>query len=410
MFGENIRIALGSIRRQVLRTILTSLIIAFGIMALVGILTAIDAIKTQLTGDFALLGANTFSIQNRGPNIRIGSGGQRPKTYPPITYYQALNFKERLPARSGKTSISFQATSIAEVKYQNRKTNPNIQVMAVDENYLYTGGYEMAQGRNFLATEIKSAAAQVVLGQDVVDQLFPDQEALGELIRLAGKRFRVIGVLKSKGNSMGFGGDNTVWMPITRARTIYNTANRSFALNVMARSPEEMESGISEATALMRAVRKLSPKEESTFNIVKSDNLSKSLIDNLSNISAAAVLIAMVTLLGAAIALMNIMLVSVTERTREIGIRKAIGARSKIIMGQFLTEAVVICFIGGLAGILLGLAIGNVTSFIIGGSFIVPWLWMLVAGVLCLVVGLISGFYPAFKASRLDPIESLRYE
>jgi putative ABC transport system permease protein len=157
-------------------------------------------------------------------------------------------------------------------------------------------------------------------------------------------------------------------------------------------------------------VRKLKPKLEDNFAIIRSDNISESLIDNLKYVSLAAIIIASVTLLGAAIALMNIMLVSVTERTSEIGVRKAIGAKSNAILSQFLTEAIVICLIGGLGGIIFGIAIGNGVSLIIGGSFIIPWTWMLLSAVICFAVGLVSGFYPALKASRLDPIESLRYE
>ncbi len=407
---ENIKVALRSIRAQMLRTILTSLIIAIGIMALVGILTAIDAIKVSLTGNFALLGANTFTIQNRGPNIRIGSGGEKPRNYPKITYYEALRFKDRLDDPRALPSVSFQASGIAEVKYQNRVTNPNISVMAVDENYLQTGGYKMEVGRNFSSSEVEEARPVALIGPELKEKLFADEEALGALVRLAGQRYRVVGVLKSKGNSFGFGGDKSIWIPITQARKTYPVSNRSFAINVMASSGDHLESAISQSTALMRAVRKLKPKEEDNFVIVKSDSLSQTLIENLSKVTAAAVLIAAITLLGAAIALMNIMLVSVTERTREIGVRKAIGAKASTIRNQFLTEAIVICFLGGAGGIVLGIAIGNGTSALIGGQFIIPWLWMLVSALLCLIVGLVSGFYPAYKASKLDPIEALRYE
>ena len=216
--------------------------------------------------------------------------------------------------------------------------------------------------------------------------------------------------MAAKGNSFGFGGDKSILIPITKARTKYATANRSFAVNVMSMESTQLDAVVDEATATMRAVRKLNPKEETNFNIIRSDSLSENLIDNLQYVSLAAIIIAAITLLGAAIALMNIMLVSVTERTREIGVRKAIGAKSKAILSQFLTEAVAICLLGGIAGIIFGILIGNGTSLLIGGPFIVPWSWMSLSAVLCFVVGLVSGFYPALKASRLDPIESLRYE
>jgi putative ABC transport system permease protein len=219
----------------------------------------------------------------------------------------------------------------------------------------------------------------------------------------------VIGVLQSKGNSFGRGGDNTIWIPISTARQNYS-AGGSYAINVMSTTSQDLPMAVGEAKAAMRAVRKLPPRKESNFHVIKSDNLSQTLIENLSSVSLAAMIIAVVTLLGAAIALMNIMLVSVTERTREIGIRKAIGAGAGLIRSQFLTEAVVICLLGGAGGIVLGIAIGNGTSALIGGSFIIPWKWMGLAVLLCLVVGLLSGFYPAYRASRLDPIEALRYE
>ncbi len=410
MFFEYLKIALQSIKTQLLRTILTSLIIAIGITALVGILTAIDVIKLSLTGQFALLGANTFTIQNRSPNIRIGRGGEKPKYYPNISYYEALNFKDKMPSEKAKTSVSFMATGVAEVKYENKATNPNIAVMAVDENYLLTGGYELEDGRNFTKNDIDQSDATVLIGQEIVRNLFPKENPVGKVIQFAGTRFRVIGTLAEKGNSFGFGGDKSVLIPISKARSLYATQGRSFAVNVMANESLNLEEVVSEATATMRAVRKLKPKLEDNFAIIRSDNLSESLIGNLKYVSLAAIVIASVTLLGAAIALMNIMLVSVTERTREIGIRKAVGAQSRAILSQFLTEAIVICLIGGLGGIIFGIAIGNAVSAGIGGSFIIPWTWMLLSAVLCLAVGLISGFYPALKASRLDPIESLRYE
>lgn len=410
MFFEYLKIALQSIKTQLLRTILTSLIIAIGITALVGILTAIDVIKLSLTGQFALLGANTFTIQNRSPDIRIGRRGEKPKYYPNITFYEALNFKEKMPYNQASTSISFMASGTTEVKYENKATNPNIAVMAVDENYLSTGGYELESGRNFTKNDIDDAEASVLIGQEIVNSLFPKENALGKVIQFAGNRFRIIGILAEKGNSFGFGGDKSILIPITKARTLYATAGRSFAVNVMAKESLNLEEVVSEATAVMRAVRKLKPKSDDNFAIVRSDNLSESLIGNLKYVSLAAVVIASVTLLGAAIALMNIMLVSVTERTQEIGIRKAIGAKSHAILSQFLTEAIVICLIGGFGGIIFGIAIGNAVSAGIGGSFIIPWTWMFLSALLCLGVGLISGFYPALKASQLDPIESLRHE
>lgn len=407
---ENIRIALSSLKSQLLRAILTALIIAIGIMALVGILTSIDAIKSSLTGQFALMGSNTFTIQNRGPNIRISREGRKFKPFAQISFRQALEFKDKFDDPRARVSLSYIASPVAQIKYLNKETDPNITVWATDENYLATAGYEMAGGRNFSASEIEKGFPLALIGQDVKKKLFPDTDPLGKTISIGGHRLRVVGILAQKGSAMGFGGDKSVFVPITKARAMFSSPNQSYALNVMAMSSEEIEDIIAEATAVMRIVRRLKPLEENTFHVTKSDNLSKTLLENLRYVTIAAVVIGAITMLGAAIALMNIMLVSVTERTREIGVRKAIGAKSSVIRNQFLTEAVLICLFGGLAGMLLGILMGNLVAGVIGGSFVIPWMWMLMSTVLCFFTGLISGFYPASKASALDPIEALRYE
>lgn len=410
VFRENIRIAFQSIRGQLLRTILTGLIIAIGIMALVGILTAIDAIKSQISGQFALMGANTFSIQNRGPNIHIGRRGERPKSFPAISYREALEFKDKFHDPTAITSLSYIASGTAQVEYQNEKTNPNITVWAADENYLQTGGYEIEDGRNISEAEVDKAAPVALIGQDIKEKLFPNTDVLGKIISIGGKKLKVIGLLAEKGNAFGFGGDKSVFVPISKARAMFSSANQTYSINVMALQGDRIDQVTSEATATMRVVRRLPPREENNFYITKSDNLSQSLLENLKFVTLAAVIIGAITMLGAAIALMNIMLVSVTERTQEIGVRKAIGAKAITIRSQFLTEAVIICLLGGIGGMILGIAIGNAVAGAVGGSFIVPWAWMFLSAVLCLVTGLVSGLYPALKASRLDPIESLRFE
>jgi len=411
MRGENFKIAIQSVRSQMLRTLITAAIIAIGIMALVGILTAIDAIKNSLNGQFSLLGANTFSIQNRGTGIRIGRGGKQPEVYDHISFFQARQFKERFQNPQILCSITDRVSGIARIQYQNQKTDPNVSLMGVDENYLKAGGYELAAGRFITSDDVGQAASVALLGADVRNKLFAEKaQVLGELVQIKGKRYRVIGLLQAKGSSLGMSPDNVVLIPYTNARSWFTGSKAGYSLNVISLLAENLEANASEATALMRSVRRLSPQKENDFYIIKSDSLSQTLIEQLDSVTIAAIIIALITLLGAAIALMNIMLVSVTERTREIGVRKAIGAKAAVIRNQFLTEAVVICLLGGVAGIVLGIAIGNATSLIIGGAFIIPWLWMLVGVAVCIAVGLVSGFYPAYKASRLDPIDSLRYE
>jgi putative ABC transport system permease protein len=407
---ENINISLVSIRSHLLRTILTILIISFGIMALVGILTATDSIKYYLTKNFSMMGSNTLTIRNRSMNIHMGGGDHKEKRYEPITFSQALEFKDRFefPAY---TAVFTRATGIATLKYENNKTNPNVGVMGTDENYLITSGDEVELGRNFTANEVYYGFSSVILGAELVKDLFKKKEdPIGKIVSIGPGKFKVIGVLKSKGSSMGFSGDRACFIPVTNVRTNFPRPNMSFNINVMAKRPELVDAATGEATALLRNIRKVPVGVEDTFEITKSDNIAKMLIENIKYVTWAATIIGAITLLGAAIGLMNIMLVSVTERTREIGIRKAIGATKRVIRNQFLVESIVIGQLGGLLGIILGILVGNVMSLIIGSAFIVPWTWIAVGVLLCFGVALVSGIIPARKAANLDPIESLRYE
>ncbi len=407
---ENINISLVSIRSHLLRTILTILIISFGIMALVGILTATDSIKYYLTQNFSMMGSNTLTIRNRSMNIHMGGGGHKEKRYEPITFNQAQEFKDRFDFPAF-TSVFTRATGIATLKYEANKTNPNVGVMGTDENYLITSGDEVEFGRNFTPNEVYYGFSSVILGASLVKDLFKNKEdPLGKIISIGPGKFKIIGVLKSKGSSMGFSGDRTCFIPVTNVRVNFPRPNMSFNINVMAKRPELVDAATGEATAILRNIRKVPVGMEDTFEITKSDNIAKMLIENIKYVTMAATIIGFITLLGAAIGLMNIMLVSVTERTREIGIRKAIGATKRVIRNQFLVESIVIGQLGGMLGIVLGILVGNVISLLIGSAFIVPWIWIATGVVLCFIVALISGIIPARKAANLDPIESLRYE
>jgi putative ABC transport system permease protein len=387
------------------------LIIAIGITALVGILTAIEAVKSKITDEFSMLGSNTFTVQQKNASFRGGRSGTQEKSYPPISFHEAMSFEEQYNF-DAKVSVSSVAAGMATVKYRGEKTNPNIRVIGGDKEYLSLSGYSLEAGRNFSTSELSSGSNTVILGADIVTDLFNNsaEGAVGKAVHIGSYRYQVIGVLKSKGNSMGMQSDRQVVVPVRNVKKVFATPNTSYTVNVSVEDASKLQDAISEAMGLLRIVRQDPIGTDESFEIRKSDSLVNSVIGAISSVTIIATIIGVITLLGAGIGLMNIMLVSVTERTREIGVRKALGASDKTIRQQFLIESIVIGQIGGFFGLIFGLIVGNVVAIIIEAGFTIPWMWLLGGILLCFIVGVVSGYYPAKKAAQLDPINALRYE
>ncbi len=408
---EVLKIAIGNVRGNLLRAIITMLVIAFGIAALVGILTAIDTAIFSMSSSFSSLGSRSFSIVPTETEIDRIVRGERVKRVTPVSFEEAMEFKERFSG-SGKVAISSRLNGSAVAKYGDEETNPVLNLIGVDENELFTRGNAIDVGRFFNKNDISTNSRSAVVGDFVVRTLFNDRKerSLNKTILLDGQRYKVIGVLESQGASMNEDVDKKVLIPITTAKARYGTERTNYVIDVGVTRADEMDDIINEAIGLMRKVRRLKAKEENDFEIRKADGIISIIKENTSKLRWGAVGIGIITLLGAAIGLMNIMLVSVTERTKEIGIIKALGATRSSIVKQFLVEAVFICQMGGLLGILLGILAGVLVSHFLKGEFVMPWAWIGLGVTLCMIVGLASGMVPALKASRLDPIDSLRYE
>ncbi len=407
---SNISEAFGSIKANPLRATLTALIIGIGITALVGILTAIDGIKLSVYDGMEDLGANSFDISTfaRQGRKRHGMDGKR---FPKISYDEAVRYKSKMGTKA-IVAIYVRVSWNTEVKYGSVKSNPNINVFGGDENAFYAKGMDLVEGRIFSATEIEFGMPVCVIGPELSQTLFQEESPVNKVIQAQGQLFKIIGLLKKTGSvANGSGADRAFVVPIRKGEQMGAGKELSYEITSVVKDPMLLSSTMDEARGIMRTVRHDLADREDSFEITQSASLASSVEEVTGSLQIAGFGIGLITLLGASIGLMNIMLVSVTERTHEIGVRKALGATPMRIRIQFLTEAIVICVIGGIVGIILGLAAGNSVSVFLGnGKFVVPWAWIGMGLALCVSVGIFSGLYPAIKASKLDPVEALRFE
>jgi putative ABC transport system permease protein len=421
---DSLSLAWRTVRSNKLRTGITVAIIAFGIMALIGIITAIEAMNQSLRESFSSMGANAFNIRYKDSRVRTNgrnSGdfsktkrGRRQKKSnldKPIRKEEAEFFKKNFQFPGSIVSIYRRGPGAQEIHYEDQKTNPQITLWGGDENYLQVNGYTVETGRNLNGLDIQSGRSVCLLGNNVATKLFGErpEKCVDKVIRIGSLPYRVIGLLKSKGSSAMMRQDDVIITSYTNVRHFSN-ANASYMLGVMVGNVKQLDVATDEATSVFRAIRKLEPIEEINFVVEKSDKFAEMFIGFLSSITGSAGAIGLITLIGAAIGLMNIMLVAVNERTKEVGLIKAIGGKSKNVRQQFLFESMIISLLGALFGIVLGVMVGNLFSIVLKTGFVVPWMWVIIGIVICSIVGLAAGIYPAMKAAKLNPIVALRYE
>ncbi len=420
---DTLSLAFRTVRGNRLRTGITIAIIALGIASLIGIRTAIEAMTQKFTESFSAMGANGFSIRFKPAwQIRYNNdvkkelkGKKKDKksnANKPITLLQAESFKSSYTFPS-LVSLSISGVNNAIISFENKKTNPTVRILGGDENYLELNGYQIDHGRNLSSLDIETGRNVCLIGSDVAERLFGSnmERPVDQIIRINNILFRVIGVLKEKGSTLGRSRDEIIFTSYNTVRRFFSSnPNTSFSIGVKVANVKMLDAAVGESEGIFRSIRKVTTLEENNFIIDKSDSFVELLLRQLGWLTGAALVIGFITLMGAAIALMNIMLVAVTERTKEIGLVKAIGGKQASVRQQFLFESIIISLLGAFFGIIAGILLGNSVSILMNTGFVIPWLWVALGIFICSLVGLVAGIYPAIKASRLNPIEALRYE
>lgn len=403
---ETTQQAYDSLKANKLRSFLTLLALVIGVFSVIVSTTAVAVLDNYFKNTMSIMGSDVINV-SRTPSVQMGSLSEEIRNRKEIDFRTAENLEDRM--RIGRGMSPDETFGIAKISFGDQETEPNVRVRGSNENYLLNNSYELEDGRNFTRDDIQYARNAVILGKDVQNVLFKNEYPVGKQIRFGGKPYTVIGILEPKGQIFGQSFDNFVLIPYTTALNVYG-GDRN--INIQLRAPEInlITETVEEITGILRVIRKVNPGENNDFEISTNETLTGTFDTFTTALYLGGFAIGFITLLGAGIGVMNIMLVSVSERTREIGVRKAVGATRKAIVSQFLMEAVFICQLGGIIGMILGIGVGNLMALWIETEAVIP-LWSVAGGFFgMLIVGLVFGVYPAYKASKLDPIESLRYE